>query len=386
MSEILTGSLERSIRNRLGEARVRNQLMKTIDSFIDKNVEVLQDSAPQYRLFFNDSRDRDPIYRLFDVSEKDINDLVAKIPSLNKEWKVATKPFHILMSLIIRELTFNPDKLYKILLERCRLYLALSIYSSKQYKYFRVPPNEDVIAYTINNASNKFLFKSYGSVLKALDHTARVNHETYYHKLVLRDDKNILDYFVNLDNRINGLIQNFKNEYEKNLKEKRYLGHETDNTDDEGYKETTNVSMNIENIVNKLTLKFFTASIDERIVKMSAKSNSIDYQSLLHALGSIKDKESHKVSVLISYILEVYLTECEGTISSIKSKKFIVDGIGIYARSNTKDERILKSKEILEEFLTAYCKKYVESDGVVTKNRYKKALFSYFIFFISGNA
>lgn len=70
----------------------------------------------------------------------------------------------------------------------------------------------------------------------------------------------------------------------------------------------------------------------------------------------------------------------------IKSKKFIADGIGIYSRSNTKDTRIIRSKEILEILLTKYCKRFIETERLVTKNNYKKALFSYFVFFIAYNA
>ena len=383
-SKILVTSLSKGLSNELDIKKTKNDFNKIVETFIDVNVEVLQDSTPQYRLFFTDSKDRDPVYELFHLKKEDIEDLVAKIPNLNSNWKIATDPFFILITLIVREL--SKDSKDKRTLTNALMYLTFSMYSSLQYKYFRVPPNPDIINYTINNASNKFLFKSYGSVLKALRHTAEVNHNKYKSMLLKEDDKDVISYLVNLRNRLNGLVQNFKNAYETNRKSKKYLTHETDNNEDENYKETTNLSIDITKKVADLTLKFFTASIDEGLIRLSAVPNNINRSTLYNVVSLIKDKESDLVRELISYIIEIFLTDYEGNTDILKSKKFIVDGIGIYSRSNTKDSRILRSKEILEIFLNKYCKLYIETERALTKNNYKKSLFSYFVFFIAYNA
>lgn len=384
MSKILVNSLDKIISNRLSEFKVKKDFNKLVSNFIDVNVEILQNPAPQYRLFFSDARERNPVYRLFDLEQKDVEDLVDKIPFLDSNWKVAKDPFFIIMTLMIRELTKKNND--KTTLKNAMLYLSFSMYSSLQYKYFRFPPNEDIINYTINNISNKFLFKSYGSVLKAIEHTVEVNHNKYKKDLLSTEDKDIINYLINLRNRFNGLIQNFKNAYEENRKNKNYLSHETDNMDEDNYKETSNISGDIKNTVSDLTIKFFTATINENIVRMTATVNHIDKSTLYNVVELIKENESNLVSEIISYIIEIFLTEYNGNISMIKSKKFIADGIGIYSRSNTKDIRIIRSKEILEILLTKYCKRFIETERLVTKNNYKKALFSYFVFFIAYNA
>lgn len=383
-SKILATSLDASIYNDLSNRKTRNFINDLVSKYIDYNVEVLQNPAPQYRLFFTDKREREPIYKLMGITPEYIKELLNKIPEIDSNWKIMNDPFFIIMTMIIRNLCKMKltNREIKLTFDNSLMYLTFAMYSSLQYKYFRVPPNEDIINYTVNDISNKFLFKKYGSVFKAIEHVAMVSHNKYTKDLLSDYDTDIINYLVSLRNRLNGVLLKFKNAYEQNRKNGRYMTTETDNPDPDNYKDTTNVSVDIERISNDLTIKFFTSATNERLVRMSAQASGISAPVLKNVIDSIKDNESESVSRLISYIIQIFLSEPGNSITHIKSKKFIVDAIKIYSMSNTKDERVLGAKDILNDLLNKYCEKYLKVENY-TKNAYKKALYSYFVFFIA---
>lgn len=387
-TKILPSSLDNIISSKLSERLVYRRINEIILTFIDKNANVLQASTPSYRLFFSDERERDPIYDLFNLTSDEINELIKKVPGINSSWKIATDPFFVLMTMIIRSITKNDSKQDREIFHNCLMYLSLAMYSSLQYKYFRVPPNEDIMEYTINNASNKFLFKSLGSVYKTIEHTMLVSHDKYRKDLISNDDLRIMSYFINLRIRFNNLLNYFKNEYETNRKNKNYINHETENYDEDNYKETTNISLIIENISNDSTTKFFLREVNERLVRTAAETNHVDINTLKSTIESIKDREvtikgNNVIKDLFSSLIQLYLSDSNNSADTIKSKKFILESMSIYNKSHSNDKRIIRIKEVLNELLTKYCSRYVNTNRPRTKDNYKRALFHYFIMFIT---
>lgn len=376
--KILVSSFEGLIRNKLSDKNRTNEINNFIKKYIDRNSEILYYNTPLHRLYFSDESERKFIYDKFDIEVSDVKDVIKKVPELKAGWKILNDPFNIFMTLIIREAYIKKDQQT---MNNSLLFLSLSLYASLHYKYFPYPPNENIMSYTINNVSNKYLFKQYGSVIKAIIHTIMKNHETYERELRSMEDKDILKYLMNLRIRLNNLIQNFANEYYKNQKSGKYLNHESESYDSENYHENDSLSLTISRISEHVSLKFFTSGTNLKLLQLSANMSNSDKNVLRSAIENIKENESDKVKEIISLIIQIYLGD-NNSVDSIISKKFSVESISIYSKSNTKDERLLRIKDILDYFLTHNCERYASTERAATKINYRKGLFIYFVLFI----
>lgn len=392
MSSVLVNSLSSFIRNQIGDKKVLLAFQKLENTYVDKNVSVLQHTAPSYRLFFSDDKERNPTYKLFNIDAETISNLMKKIPEIDNSWKIMNDSFFILMMLVIRECELverskkSPNlKLIQDVKIRAIFFLSFAMYSSLQYKYFSNPPNEDIMNYTINNINNKFLIKQLGSVYATIEHTMLVSHEKYKNDLISTDDVRMLKYVVNLRIRLNNFLKKIKNEYETNRRNKSYLSHEKEDYDPDNYHLNGSLTNDINRIVNKVALSFFTSDSKETIIRKCAKVNECDYRVLSDVVHQIKEKESSKVKDIFSYILEVYLTSPNGSVENLHSTNFAVNSIQVYNKSNTNDERIVKIKEILDFFLKNYCERYAKTHRGETKSNYRRALFYYFILFIQSS-
>ena len=378
MESILISSFSALINTKISDKKNVEAINNTVKKYIDKNSEILYHNSPLYRLYFSDETERKFIYDLFDVNPKEVKDVTKKIPDVKSSWEVLNNPFNVFMTMIIRESCLKKDIQ---LMNNSLLYLSLSLYSSLHYKYYRFPPNENIMEYTINNVSNKYLFKQYGSVIKAIIHTIMKNHETYVSDLTSKDDTRILKYLMNLRIRLNNLMQNFWKEYRTNHDSKKYLNHETESYDSENYHENDSLSLTINRISEHVSLKFFTSGINLKLLNVSANMSQSDKNVLRNAIDNIKENESEKVKELISLIIQIYLGN-NNSVDSIISKKFAVESISIYSKSNTKDERLLRVKSLLDYFLVNNCERYAKTERTATKINYRKGLFIYFVMFI----
>lgn len=378
MESILISSFSALIDTKISDKKNVDKINGYVTKYVDKNSEILYYNSPLYRLYFSDEADRKIIYDIFDVTPKEVKEVTKKIPDVKSSWEVLNNPFNVFMTMLIRESCLKKDLK---LMNNSLLYLSLSLYSSLHYKYYRFPPNENIMEYTINNVSNKYLFKQYGSVLKAIIHTIMKNHETYVSDLISHDDTKILKYLMNLRIRLNNLMQNFWKEYRHNHDTKKYLNHETESYDSENYHENDSLSLTITRISEHVSLKFFTSGINLKLLNLAAHMSQTDKNVLKNALESIKENEGEKVKEMISLIIQIYLGD-NNSVDSIISKKFAAESISIYSKSNTKDERLLRIKELLDYFLVNNCERYANTERTATKINYRKGLFIYFVMYI----
>lgn len=379
-NSLLISTLSPKIESTFRNKENKNTFIKSIQKYVDKNNQILYHNAPSYRLYFSDKYEREPIYKLVGIEKDTIVSNLKELKHLDSKWKISNEPFNVLMTLIIRDFTIRKDKDG---INNALLFLSLSLYSSLQYKYFKYPPNENIMQYTINNVSNKYLFKQYGVVIKAIYHTAITSHDTYYKDLIKGDDKNITDYFINLRSRLNNLIRNFAGEYHHNYKEGNYLNTQQDSNDEDNYYETENLSGLITQLSEKVSIKFFSTSINQKILRIAAKMANCDTPTLNNAIHNIKENESSKVRDLIRLILQVYLNDSKNSYDTIATQKFIAYSISVYSRSNTKDEAIIEIKDLLDYFLNKNSERYMNTEREATKNNYRKGLYTYFTLLIS---
>jgi hypothetical protein len=379
---VIKSNLEKAIEVAFNNAHNTDKFVKLVKRYVDNNSQTLYANAPLHRLYFSDEKDRKVVFEIADIQEKYIAEVIKKTDAIKSNWVVLNKPFNILMTMLIRHYSKTKDKDG---LNNSLLYLTLSLYSSLHYKYFQYPPNENVMSYTINNLNNKFLFKQYGVVIKALVHTAVKTHEKYTDILLRGNDEDIANYVMYLQTRVNNLLKNFTQEYMKNYKEKNYLNTEKDSSDEDSYFEADNVSLMITRLTSQTTNRFYSSEINEKFVRVASKWAEVSPITLRHAIESIKKNEREKVSHLMQSILQVYLIDGKNSYESIGSQRFIAYCISIYSKSNTKDANILTIKRLLDYFLSNNSNKYSETEREATRINYRKAFYMYIVLFIQSN-
>lgn len=378
---ILKDNLEIAVGNAFSDNSNNRHLMEQVKRYVDLNNHVLYANSPIHRLYFSDEKDRKFVFEIADIKKTYITEIIKKSPSIKSIWTVMNEPFNILMAMIIREYSKQKNEEY---LNNALLYLTLSFYSSLHYKYYKFLPNENVMSYTLNNLNNKFLFKQYGVVVKALFHTAIKNHEKYEKELLNGTDEEFAIYLMALKTRLNNLMKNFTNEYMKNYKEKNYLNTEKDNNDEDNYYESDNVSLMVTRLTSETTNKFYSSELNDKLLRVSSKWADVSPITLEKAIESIKNNEKQKVSELVQSILQVYLIDSKNSYESIASQRFIAYCISIYSKSNTKDVNILKIKSLLDYFLKNNSNKYSETEREATRINYRKAFFMYIVLFIQS--
>ncbi|QXN70269.1 hypothetical protein Goe21_00650 [Bacillus phage vB_BsuM-Goe21] len=378
---VIKDNLEKAIHVALSDKHNTDKLNHIVKKYIDHNNQILYANAPLQRLYFSDT-DRNHIFELTGVKKNYIGEIIKKVDMIKSSWKIVNNPFNILMAMIIRQ--YSIDKKEESL-NNSLLYLTLSLYSSLHYKYFQYIPNENVMNYTINNLNNKFLFKQYGVVIKALFHTANKTLEKYEKDLKRGNDEDIVNFLMFLQTRLNNLMKNFTSEYMKNYKSKKYLNTEKDNTDEDNFYETDNVSLMISRLTSQTTNKFYSGDLNDKLIRVSSKFSDVSPITLKYALESIKKNEREKVESLIQSILQVYLIDGKNSYESIASQRFIAYCISIYSKSNTKDVNILRIKKLLDYFLKNNSNKYSETEREATRISYRKAFYMYIVLFIQQN-
>lgn len=380
-NSVLKNNLEKAVEIAFTDNHKNSKLMNEIKRYIDVNNHVLYANAPLHRLYFSDAKDRQLVFDIAGIDKKYIDEIIKKSGSIKSVWVVMNEPFNILMAMIIRQYAISkkPE-----LLNNALLYLTLSFYSSLHYKYYKFLPNENVMSYTLNNLNNKFLFKQYGVVVKALFHTAIKNHEKYSKELINGTDEDFAIYLMALKTRLNNLMKNFTNEYMKNYKEKNYLNTEKDNNEEDNYYETDNVSLMIARLTTEANNKFYSSELNEKFIRVASKFSDVSPITLKSAIESIKEGEKQKVHELIQSILQVYLIDGKNSFESIASNRFIAYSISIYSKSNTKDANILKIKKLLDYFLVNNSNKYSETEREATRINYRKAFYMYMVLFIQS--
>jgi hypothetical protein len=359
-----------------------NQLQNYIRSYIDKNSDVLFDKSPSKRLYFRES-DMDIIFKHTDITSVQAKNVIMKNDLVGATWIVLNNPFFWVTLLAVRYYCMQKKEkeMYQTL-----TYLSLGLYSSLQYKYFRYGANDNIMNYAINNLSNKFYLKKYGTIFKALFETIRNNHEKYEPELREGGDIHLQTYISALRTRINSLVKNIADAYYTTKEKGLYLNTEKDNfNDEEHYHEVDNISFQVNKIADKSTNRVLTGGVDEKFLGWAAKFCGVSHGAVKTAIYNIMDKKSHEVRDFSLLILQMYLVDGQFPVESIASKNFILQCMAAYNKSNTVDPTILKMKDILDTWLTECSVNYVKTERVATKSNFRKSIFMYFVFVIQAS-
>lgn len=357
---------------------------KVVTGYLDKNIDKLSTTGPVYRTIFSDN-DRKPIFDILGLDPKDISDMIKKSNYIKHNWIIANDPFNIVLTLIIRFAKINKLKELNV---GAVMYLTLSMYPSLHFKYFKYEPNQEIMAYTIANLSQKFKVKTAGTIWKALLDTTMVSDNTYHSRLIKGTDKDIVDYIMAFKTRLNSMMKKIYEEFDKNHKNQNYFNTEVESDDEDNFHTVDNNAFVTERITNKVILKLSTYGPDFKIVRVAAKLSDISVNELKNTVNSIvSEKENReKLRKIVSAILYLYLYDMKKSVDEIKSNNFLVYSLEIYKKSNISNKNMLLIKEYTEEFLQKYSKTFRKTNRSDTLNKFKRALYIFFVLSIQQSA
>ena len=355
-----------------------NNLKRYIERYIDAHSDQLNYIAPTKRLVFaREGNDGLIVLNSLGIKPRDLTKEINTIKSVAKISSVIKEPVYITITLIIRELLLNKrEKEAELFL----MYLTLALYSSIQFRTFKYEPNENVVAYTMSRISNKFYFKQYGTVFKALYQIAIGLASNNNSTLVRDSDLDIIQYIMFLRSRISNSMVKFARELYADLESGNYINTVKDSTDEEDYYEVENLSGAIDNMTSRVILAFSQQNIDTTTIRLSAQLSGVNSTFLSAIIYELKEKEIERVTKVIRNTIITYVRE-GNSIQSVGSRQFINNAIRIYNKSNTSDPLVLEIKDIMDHFLHNYSEKYNQTERVATKIKYRKSVYIFFILF-----
>ena len=362
---------------------ITKQFESYVQKYMDKNSEVLYHNIPSKRLFFTPNDIKYP-FDLFGVSVDEIDTTVAKIKKTKECYGVINQvnfPLNFLMVNLIRYYHLEKNNAG---LQVSLMYLTLYQYAALHAKYFqKFLPNEDCMQFTYNRVSDKYYFRKYQSVFKALFATVINAHETQKKSLESKNDMDILSYLLAIRTRLNNQMRSFVNEYMIDFQNKKYLKLQQDSNDEENYYETSNMSADLVNVVNKAYNKFTTTRIDPVILRTACGICKAEQSVMKLALENIKDNELDSIRILLLSMVQLYIYNENNNSNEIGSQKFVTYMISAYSKSNSKNDISLNIKNTLDKFLTKYCNRYNTTEREATKVIYRKACYIYFVLLIN---
>ena len=371
------------------------QFSSAVSKYIDKHSKSLNITSPSELLLFMDY-DREVMYNTLGITPDRINEVVlqASDRSTNgnmdpyvkpSKMKAMTDPWIIGMGLLI--LALSQDKKLDRFSRKAALYLAISIYATRQKTSFPHKPNKQCMDYTINYSLNeKYTLYKYKTILLSLSHLADSNHihgiEAHRYNS-LPNDKEFVYYMSNIYSKVGSMINNIAEAFYDNYKNGNYLNEASEFFDDGKLKDVTNVSREIIDIVEKIANKGLD-TINKSVARSAASSTSISYDNVLSCLIAVLNEEKQKIIRLFTIVITCFLRSGENEARRINGKKFIISSMRLYKISNSKDPLIIEIKEILNEWIDTYAPRYsISGGGSTTQLNYRKTIYTYFVFIMS---
>lgn len=379
---ILVNSLYPKVEAALKKPNNLKNLIKHAQKYFDKNHEKVFDMTLTHKILFL-MDDKEAIYDAIELRPEEIKSVIKQSEYIKDKWKIMNEPLNTASALILRYLMLNKkdDELKFIL-----TYYSFYFYSSLFHKYLPYGANENIMEYTINNLSNKFLIKKLGSLYKCVEHIAMTSHETYSENLKKGEDGDLATYISALKVRLNDFLKNIKNEYTINHGNKNYVNFDRDSYDEENFHMSDNNSYAIKRAADSTMIRLTTSGADLKTARLAANWNSVSENEIRNVVLHLGHEDSDDIQRMCELILQLFLFEGKNNFEEVRTNKFLVKSMELYKKSNTNDKLILEIKYLLDKWLKKYGKKYTKTNREATLSYYRKAIFTYFVISIQQSS
>lgn len=380
-SNVLLKDIYPQIEKSLKDPKTRKGVAILVNKYIDRNTTKLTTVGPMERTIFSHD-DKNKLLDLLEVSAVQIKNSLKTSTYIKGSWRKIADPFYIACVFTIRYATIHKDK---DLLRVAMTYFTLSLYPSLHYKYFKYPPVANVMAYTINNLSNKYKIRQEGTIYFALISTVENSHENEIDDIKRGYDKDVVDYINSSQARLNSMMKNISKEYYHNHKNHNYLNLEEDNLDPDNYHMADSNIYNVEQISNGVLLKLIVDGPNIKLIDYSAKLSGVSSNELRNYINTLVTNDNKKdLKTMIESILFLYLYDDKNKVDEIRSSKFLLYCLDLYRKSNTQDKNILVIKSILDKWIKDI-DIYKKTQRLATINDFRRAIYLFFVISIQTN-
>ena len=358
------------------------RLLRTIQRYADKWSDLLLSTDMSKRLLFSDS-DKNIIYQVTNINEREVKAVIKKATVIKSHWVLANNPFYVLSIVIAR--WFKVNKMDNEMLA-VMIYMSYVLYTSTHFKYFKHLPNKEIMDYTINNLSNRYIIKQKGTIQGAIEHTiGEAMQGRFNDDLINGSDINIKDIIGALNTRMDSFVKNIAREFYDNKEHGRYMFHEEEDLSEENFHLSDNISFKIDRVVQLVSSAIISEGFDyNSCIKRSISLNSgTSEKKLIAMLDTIVEKEMVSIKEMISDILTLFMYKNTGNkIEDVGTMKFLSESLQIY-KSNAQDETTTRVKERLLNWINITSEKYGRnfiSKGKTSLDTYRRAIYTAFIF------
>jgi hypothetical protein len=387
-----------------------NPIKREVNNFADKNANVLQTNIIGKQLLFNETTEN-AIRAALNVNLKEFKAVLDSSPYYKQFGNFKLKD-QLLFSIPLILLSIELEKAGKTDLAMFIFTIAYyKPYASVVYKYFgKYPVNEDQMLYTIENLSERYDIKKYGTLQGVIEKKAELSFQTYIKdtkKIEITDhDFHQTLFGSGIYDRLNKFVKEIMSEYQKN--KGKYLPFETmsDIADGGEYSDKELSAIEVKSdaaskevIYRKAVNSLSKNPIDIRFIEIAVKYAYADYGqknklsvSQVDTLKAVVSRTTsdymRDISELIESVLSGFLTEKNKNTNARNSTTDIYIPVflqlslhNILNVPNISNRAILKAKSILEKLLTETSDEYVAA-GNTKKQKMKKALLMYFLLVI----
>lgn len=379
---IIVDSLYSKIETAMSDKNNVRKLLRAIASYADRNSNILLSTNLSTRLLFTES-DKDIVFRLCDISKKDIENAIRSSKTIKSTWRKATNPFYILCILLIRYFIINKMDAEK---EAVSTYLGYLLYTSAHKSSFNYLPNKEIMDYTINNLSNRFYLKQSGTIQGMIEQTIlNAIDGLYNEKFIDCKDQDIADIVSGLDVRISSSLKYIADKFYENHSKGKYLFHEDDNLSEDDFHLSDNISFKIDRLTNIVSTSIVSEGFDQNTcIKRAINLNpGVSAKKLEPMLLTIVTEDMQSISKVVSSILTLFVYKgISNSIDDVRTMKFVSESMQIY-KSNAQDEITTSLKNKLAEWIDLTSEKYGRnfiSRGKSSLDSYKRAIYTAFVF------
>lgn len=373
--------MEKKIFDALSDPVKRRKYTHIQSDYIDRNAEKLATAGPQYLIVFG-TKDHNEYYELFGINKDEIvatlKDVLKK-SGVNPDAKFLTQNviLHVLY-FCIRYFTLNKDE--KGVNSTLGIY-ALGVYWSTFTKYFPKGVIEPVMAYTIDNMTDKFAIKKAGNIFNALMMSIQQSYSFHKRRFLMGGDDDVCAWCQRIKNDQNSMFRKIANQYMENYR----AGNAVTTRNDE-YDDDTPIIDDVENATTKISTlsaaivpQMISNGVDLRLAMASAKFAQISVSDCREYLTElITDKYLADIESIVQSTLYIFLVSDQRSSREIKSQYFLNWGYNLFKKTNSKDPNILNINAILEKWASE-SGIYERYHGKGTRINYRKAIYLYII-------
>lgn len=352
--------------------------IKTCQKMINENSGALFSSNPGERVFFAKNIESD-MFKYAGVSSEKVGAIIASTKLNDAAWFQRNRPIFTLLFLVQKYfLEKNMKEERKLVI----VTLAIIIYAGRQGKFYKFNTGtgfSNVMEYTVNNLSNKFLLKQHDNIYLTIVSIVEGMMITYKNLLSSKKDKDVFTYIMNTVTRIHNFVKKIAQHFYKNRDSGKYINSLKSTDSEDGHLlERENATTLIESLSQNCYTVIKTGNIERNVLTIVCRTNSISSIALKSALEKIYKDEKEDILVLLKSLLTIFFIQEKKTKDDICSPSYLNSVLKIYAQSHTTNDVVITLKKTLEKLLEKNSVEFNKTQRAATKGNFKKALFLYF--------